>query len=76
VSNKKDLLMPNENELFFLKLAYNSFYDLYELYFSQTKLNEKQKFDIIFKIYSIYSECLKYNPIKHYLSYLEKNRPE
>lgn len=71
-----NLLKPNESELMFLQLAYNSFYDLYELYFSWAELNEKQKYDIILKIYSIFSECLKYEPIKHYLSFLEKNRPE
>jgi len=68
---------PNKKELVFLTLAYNAFYDLYErIENKKTELKSNERFILLNKIFQIYNECLQYEPIKYYLKFLEKNRPE
>lgn len=66
---------PNDGELEFLTLAYDAFYDAYNQYSSGVGLTGKQKFALITRILSLYSECLQYEPIKAHVKYVEENRP-
>ena len=68
-------IKPNKKEKEFLEIAYNSFYDLYEEYKNKKNLSSEKKLAILIKIFSIYSECLKYEPIKCFVKFLEENRP-
>jgi len=74
-SPKTQNLKPNDKKLKFLNFAYNNFYDIYNEYFDNTKLTPKEKYQLIVRALSIYSECLKYEPISYYLKYLSVTRP-
>ena len=69
-------LKPSKQELLFLEKAYNSFYDSYEKITTQKNISSEEKFNIISKIFSIYSECLKYEPIGYYKLHIKQSRPE
>lgn len=69
---------PNKNEIIFLHLSYNRFYELFEEVFSD-EFWEKSPFYRFSKIkdgFSVYSELLSYEPFKDVFDYIEKQRPE
>lgn len=68
---------PNSAEKEFLKLAYNRFYDLFDEMFSDEfwESNENYRFSQFKSVFSIYTELLRYDPIKWVIEYLKKNRP-
>lgn len=70
-------LRPTSDEIKFLNLAYNKFYDIYEeievdnfwlrdSYYRFTKINTA---------FSIYTEILNYDPIKWFIKHIEETRP-
>jgi len=75
-SEQAQHLKPNNKEFAFLNLAYNSFYDIYDEYFSKNKFTSKKMFSLIIKAFSIYSECIKYEPLQEYIKFIEKSRPQ
>lgn len=67
---------PSKKELIFLNLAYNRFFDLYKKFENYSNpLSSEEKFSLLKNILQIYSECLKYEPIKYYLKFLAEKRP-
>ena len=67
---------PTKKELDFLNLAYNRFYGLYEnLENNKNSLGSEERFDCLKNIFQIYNECLYYEPIQHFLKFLEEKRP-
>lgn len=68
---------PTTLEKNFLNMAYNEFYDLFEEIFSKDfeNLTPEVRLSKIIKGFSIYSEIIKYEPIKHYLKVLKFTRP-
>ena len=70
-------LKPNNTELEFLTLAYNRFYDLYDEIMEDnfwTK-SEWERFSKIKQAFDIYTEVLKYEPLKQVIEHLKTSRP-
>lgn len=73
----KKRIYPNEEEIEFLNLAYNKFYDIFEEAF-QDKFWEKPpeyRFLKIKQVFEIYSELLNYEPLKTVLEIIKVKRP-
>jgi len=70
-------IRPSPAEKEFLTLAYNRFYDLFDEITSDEfwESNEKYRFNQFKSVFSIYTELLKYEPIKWVIEYLKKHRP-
>jgi hypothetical protein len=67
---------PTKKELIFLNLAYDRFYDIYEkIEDKKNLLNPEDKFSYLINIFQIYSECLRYEPVKFFLKFLEEKQP-
>jgi len=68
---------PNDDEIKFLKLAYNRFYDLYEEITMDNfwTLDCDYRFLKIKDVFAIYSELLGYEPIKWIIELMKKHRP-
>lgn len=67
-------LIPNKAEEEFLSLAYNRFYDIFEEIIADSfwGKDEWYRFSKIKDVFSIYSELLKYEPIKLVVDWMEK----
>lgn len=68
-------LYPNAAEEAFMKQAYLAFYDARDRYYADLSLTPEQRFALITKILSLYSECLLYKPIRMYVEHIEQTRP-
>ncbi|GAA4867145.1 hypothetical protein GCM10023310_53570 [Paenibacillus vulneris] len=70
-------LKPNKAELEFLKLAYNSFYDIFEevLEDSFWSKDPYYRFSKVKDGFTIYAELLNYEPIKWVIEEIKKRRP-
>jgi len=70
-------IKPNKSEEIFLNLAYNKFYDLYEEIMEDTFWNKDSyyRFTKINFIFTVYTELLNYEPLKHAIKYIELKRP-
>lgn len=70
-------IKPNKAELLFLNLAYERFYNLFEIIMNDNffDLSKETRFFYISNIVSVYSELLSYEPIQHVISLIKKQRP-
>jgi len=70
-------LKPNNTELEFLTLAYNRFYDLYDEVMEDSfwTKSEWERFSKIKQAFDIYTEVLKYEPLKQVIEHLKTSRP-
>lgn len=70
-------IRPNSAEKEFLTLAYNRFYDLYDEIITDEfwETSENYKFSQVKSVFGVYTELLKYEPIKWVIEYLKKYRP-
>lgn len=68
---------PNESEKEFLNLAYNEFYNLFEEIISDdfNKLDSKLRLLKISKIFAVYTEIIRYEPIKMHIKNMKFVRP-
>ncbi len=73
----KDELRPNEAEKIFLNLAFNRFYDLYDLIMVDSfwEKEASYRFLKIKDVFALYSELLNYEPIVWVINHLKKVRP-
>lgn len=70
-------LRPTEEEIEFLNLAYNKFYDIYEETLND-EFWEKDSYYRFFRIktaFEIYAEILNYEPIKWVIESIKEKRP-
>lgn len=68
---------PNNTELIILNLGYKRFFEIYDEFISEDFWNLSAE-NRLFKLkncFEIYTELLKYEPIKFYMDYLKKHRP-
>jgi len=70
-------IKPTPSEFQFLTLAYNRFYDLFEDVMNEDfwLKDEWERFSKITQSYAIYAELLNYEPMKHVIEVLKKERP-
>lgn len=70
-------LKPNKAENEFLNLSYNRFYDIFDEIMKDEFWNEPNtiRFSHLKDGFSIYTEVLKYEPVKHVLEHLKTARP-
>lgn len=70
-------LVPTDRHLMFLNLAYNKFLDIKELILSDSfmTLSDEYRLFKVQQLYSIYSELLRYEPLKEFKGTLKKIRP-
>ena len=70
-------LRPNEAELAFLNLAYGRFYDLFDEVMDDSfwEKGDWYRFSRVANGFAIYSELLKYQPIKWAIEHLRSTRP-
>lgn len=70
-------LRPNESEILFLTHAYNRFYDIFEEVRDDSfwEKDDWYRFCKIRDAFSIYSECLNYEPIRRILDVIKEKRP-
>jgi len=70
-------LRPNEDEIEFLTLAYNRFYDLYEEIMDDSfwEKDAGYRFSKEKDGFAVYSEILKYEPIKWVIEHIRETRP-
>ena len=70
-------MRPNKAEVQFLNLAYNRFYDLYDLAMQDSfwKKGKNFRFTKIRDSFSIYTELLNYEPLKWVIQELKEKRP-
>lgn len=68
---------PNDNELVMLDLAYTRFFEIYDEFILKDfwELSAEIRLFKFKNCFEIYSELLKYEPIKWYINYLRKHRP-
>ena len=71
-------IKPNKAELKFLNLAYARFFDIYEVIMNYDFFNisEETRFFYIINIVNIYSELLTYEPINHFIKYINLLKAE
>lgn len=72
-----DNIRPNRNEIEFLNLAYNKFYDLYKEVKEDSfwEQNSFYRFSKIKDAFAIYTELLNYPPITWVLEEMKTSRP-
>ncbi len=70
-------LRPTKSEELFLNLGFNKFYDLFEEIMDDNfwKRDSWYRFSKVSQIFAIYAELLTYEPFKHVLDNIKKNRP-
>lgn len=70
-------MRPNKSEELFLTLGYNRFYDLFEEMIKDNFWEKEDwyRFNKVSNIFSVYSELLTYEPFKHVLDTVKKQRP-
>lgn len=70
-------IKPNHQEIKFLNLAYNRFYDLQEEIFDDNfwTLESKYRFSRIKEIFAVYTELLNYKPIEWVIAEIKEKRP-
>lgn len=70
-------LKPNHAEKLFLQISYNRFYDIFEEVMSESFWRKRKtyRFAKIKDGFSVYSELLNYEPIKHVIKHLQIVRP-
>ena len=68
---------PSNTELLILKLSYKRFFDIYDEFMSECfwDLSAEIRLFKFKNCFEIYTELLKYEPIKCYIDYLKKHRP-
>ncbi len=68
---------PNKTELAILNLAYKRFFEIYDEFMSECfwDLSAEIRLFKLKNCFEIYTELLKYEPIKWYIDYLKKHRP-
>ncbi len=68
---------PNRNEILFLNLSYNRFYDLFDEIMNESfwEKSDWERFSKITQVFSIYNELLLYEPIKWSLEIIKESRP-
>jgi hypothetical protein len=74
---EEETILPTEDQIVFLKYAYNRFYDIFEETFSEVFWQKEPyiRFGIIKDAFSIYSELIEYEPLKYAIDYIKRNRP-
>ena len=70
-------IRPNEEEIMFLDLSYNKFYDLFDEVMAEDFWNKPllYRFTKIKDAFAIYSELLNYEPIKYIIEAMKEHRP-
>jgi len=70
-------MRPNKSEELFLSLGYSCFYDLFDEIMEDDFWGKEgwYRFSKVSNIFSVYSELLTYEPFKHVLEALKKQRP-
>jgi hypothetical protein len=70
-------LRPNESEVAFLNLAYNSFYDLFDEVMDDSFWDKEAwyRFSRATNGFAIYSEVLNYEPMKWVIEHMKTARP-
>ena len=70
-------MRPNQSEELFLFLGYNRFYDLFDEIIEDDFWEKKgwYRFSKVSNIFAVYSELLTYEPFKHVLEVVKKQRP-
>ncbi len=68
---------PNKSEELFLSLGYNRFYDLFDEIMMDDFWTKEEcyRFGKVSSIFAVYAELLAYEPFKHVLEALKKQRP-
>lgn len=68
---------PNLFELIILNLAYSRFFDIFDEFMNNEFWNLSPEIRLLKlkNCFEIYTELLKYEPIKGYINYLKKSRP-
>ncbi len=72
-----DNLKPNKTEKLFLTIAYNRFYDIFDEVMEDSFWRKRKtyRFSKIKDGFSVYTELLNYEPIKHTVKKLKITRP-
>ncbi|MFT5427004.1 MAG: hypothetical protein ACI9ZT_001953 [Gammaproteobacteria bacterium] len=70
-------MRPNKPEELFLSLAYNRFYDLFDEIIEDDFWEKEDwyRFTKVSNIFAVYAELLTYEPFKHVLEALKRQRP-
>ena len=68
---------PTKSEELFLSLGYNRFYDLFDEVMDDDFWEKEDwyRFSKVSNIFSVYAELLAYEPLKHVLEAIKKQRP-
>ncbi len=68
---------PTKAEELFLKLGYNRFYDIFEEVMAEEFWDKESwyRFSKVSNAFAIYGELLSYEPFKHVLEAIKKQRP-
>lgn len=68
---------PTKAEELFLKLAYNRFYDIFEEVMAEEFWDKESwhRFSKVSNAFAVYGELLSYEPFKHVLEAIKKQRP-
>ncbi|MEI6846512.1 MAG: hypothetical protein WCK32_00505 [Chlorobiaceae bacterium] len=70
-------LRPNQTEIAFLNLAYNSFYDIFDEVMDDSFWDKDAwyRFSRVTTGFAIYAEVLNYEPIKWSIEHIRRSRP-